>query len=158
MQEVFGEDVVPVTTLLNEHEEISEIKIADCLKVEVNEARKILYRLYNENLVKFKKKKDMEHGWYTYYWSFNYHLIGNMQNKLQEARLERLSSRLNQEEGTQYYICPNRCIRLNMESSMGYNFKCPECGDLMIHQDNSRTIDNLKSSIEEIMSIMKRCS
>jgi transcription initiation factor IIE alpha subunit len=57
MQEVFGKDVLPVTTLLNKHEEISEIKLAELMRVEVNEARRVLYKLYHENLVSFKKRK-----------------------------------------------------------------------------------------------------
>ena len=158
IQEVFGEEVMPVTKLLNEHEEISEIKIANLLEVEVNEARKILYKLYQENVVSFKKKKDLENGWYTYYWSFNHGRIPSIVNKVLSLRLDKLNNKLNVEKETQYYLCPYNCMRLTIENAMNYHFKCPECGNLMEHHDNTKTISNLQSNINSIKAYITQYS
>ena len=155
MEEVFGTEVVPVTKLLSKYEEISEIKLADHLKVEVNEARRSLYKLYQENVVTFKKKKDHEHGWYTYYWSFNYQRISGMLKKTMDNRLKVLNNRLNMEKGTQYYAC---CLRLDITTAMAYNFKCPECGSVMNLEDNYNKITTLKENIKNIENFMKTYS
>ncbi len=158
MQEVFGKSVLPVTSLLSKHEELSEIKLAELLKIEVNEARKVLYRLYNENLVFFKKKKDLEHGWYTYYWTFNYKGIDCMFNKEMESRLNKLNSKLNEERKTQYYTCDDQCMRLKIDTAMSYNFKCPECGQLMHLEDNSHRINAIETNIDKIVKFKRSFS
>ncbi len=152
MKEVFGQDVLPVTAMLNNCEEISEIKLADQLKIEVNEARRTLYKLYQENLVTFKKKKDLEHGWYTYYWSFNHQRIGSMLQKTMNSRLEILRNRLEAEKENQYFSC---CLRMDITTAMAYNFKCPECGSVMKHEDNRERIVKLKENIRDIKDFMK---
>ena len=155
MKEVFGQEVIPVATLLNKHEEISEIKMADHLKTEVNEVRRYLYKLYQENIVTFKKKKDHEHGWYTYYWSFNYQRISGLLHKTMNTRLQSLNNRLNAETGTQFYSC---CLRLDISTAMAYNFKCPECGSVMQLEDNNNKIVAIKENIKSIENLMKNYS
>lgn len=155
MDEVFGKEVLPVTTLLNKHEEISEIKLAELMRVEVNEARRVLYKLYHQSLVSFKKKKDMEHGWYTYYWSFNYSRIGALLEKTMSNRLQKLNNRLVAEKETQYYSC---CLRMDIKTAMIYNFKCPECGAVMQPEDNEHKISALQEDIKDIKNFIKTYS
>ena len=155
IEEVFGQEVVPVTKLLNKYEEISEIKLADYLKIEVNEARRSLYKLYQENIVSFKKKKDLEHGWYTYYWSFNYPRISTLLKKTMDRRLQNLNNRLSAEEETQYYSC---CLRMDITTAMTYNFKCPECGSVMQIEDNNHKIVTIKENIKNIENFIKTYS
>lgn len=155
MKEVFGQEILPVTKLLNQNEEISELKLADKLKVEVNEARRSLYKLYQENLVSFKRKKDNEHGWYTYYWSFNYQMLYTLLDKTMNSRLNRLHTRLSAEKDTHYFSC---CLRLDIASAMTYNFKCPECGSIMQPDDNTHKIIEIEENIKDIKKIIKTYS
>ncbi|MFW6231317.1 MAG: hypothetical protein ACOC32_04835, partial [Nanoarchaeota archaeon] len=137
------------------HEEISEIKLAELMKTEVNEARRVLYLLYHENLVSFKKKKDIEHGWYTYYWSFNQNRVGSLLHKTMNHRLNKLSSRLDTEQQNQFYVC---CLRMDITTAMSYNFKCPECGQVMQPEDNTKRIDSIQQNIKEIKEFIKTYS
>ena len=155
MEEVFGQDILPVTKILHKNDEISEIKLAENLDVDVNEARRALYMLYNENLVRFKKKKDTDHGWYTYYWSFNEKSVSEMLEKTMSSRLNMLNRRLLAEKQTHYYGC---CVRMTMENAMLYNFKCPECGDIMQPEDNRKRISTLKSSIKDVKEFLGQYS
>ena len=58
VSEVAGADVVSLVVALKNKKNISEFKLAEDLKREVNEVRNMLYRLYNFNLVSFIRKKD----------------------------------------------------------------------------------------------------
>ncbi len=155
MKDVFGQEVIPVTKILSNHEEISELKLADELNVEVNEARRALYMLYQENVVKFKRKKDVEHGWYTYYWFFDYNRISHLLEKTMNNRLDRLNKRLSVEKDTQYFSC---CLRMDITTAMTYNFKCPECGCVMQPEDNTHKIMSIKTDIEDIKKVMRSYS
>ena len=53
VSEVAGEDVVPLVKALKNRKNVSEFKLAENIKEEVNRTRNMLYRLYDANLVSF---------------------------------------------------------------------------------------------------------
>ncbi|MBW2995229.1 hypothetical protein KY312_02665, partial [Candidatus Woesearchaeota archaeon] len=65
-----GEDTLPLVIELKNKKNYSEFKLAENLKVEVNQVRNMLYRLLKYNLVTFIRRKDKRKGWYIYYWTF----------------------------------------------------------------------------------------
>jgi transcription initiation factor IIE alpha subunit len=66
VSEVAGEEVIPLVKYLKDKKNISEFKIAQVLKSEVNATRNMLDRLYRSNLGSFIRKKDKKKGWYIY--------------------------------------------------------------------------------------------
>src|SRR3989338_9156756 len=68
---IVGEDVLPLVRILWGKNNISEFKIAEMLNVTVNQVRNMLYRLNEQNLVDFIRKKDKKKSWYIYYLIFN---------------------------------------------------------------------------------------
>jgi transcription initiation factor TFIIE subunit alpha len=56
--EVAGKDVLPLVKALKNKKNVSEFKLADAIKQEINLTRNMLYRLYDHNLVSFIRKKD----------------------------------------------------------------------------------------------------
>ncbi len=153
ISEFIGADVLPVTELLNKNEELSEIKLAKIMKVDVNETRRLLYKLHDQNLVKFKKKKDAESGWYTYYWKLNPCCMGLLVNKVAEKKVEQLQNRITKESSNQFFRCNDGCIRLDQHSALSYNFGCPECGQLLDVEDNSEKIVKLKENLNELVEL-----
>jgi len=130
-------------------ENVSEFRIASRLKREINKIRNVLYRLYEKSLVRFIRKKDKKKGWYIYYWTFNKGRVKELMIQLLQQKLERLRERLSREESEQFFLCVNGCVRLDFEQSAGFSFKCPECNKLLEHQDNIKTIKNLREQIKK---------
>ncbi|MBI5389219.1 hypothetical protein HZB01_02460 [Candidatus Woesearchaeota archaeon] len=153
-----GEDALPVVKFLKNKKNISEFMIAEKLGTEVNQTRNILYRLHTHNLVTYHKKKDREKGWYISYWTFNHPKVQDVLLKQKRIKLEKLKERLENEERNKnlYFICTAMCARLNFEHAIDYDFKCPECGNIMQQQDNLKTIDNIRSSIVDIEKELRR--
>ncbi|MBW2993130.1 hypothetical protein KY317_00985 [Candidatus Woesearchaeota archaeon] len=150
VSKVAGKDVVPLVKILKNRKNVSEFKLADSLKQEVNITRNMLYRLYNSNLVSFMRKKDKKKGWYIYYWTFDMKQVKYLAVSLKRKRLEQLKERLQREEEGQFYMCPNKCMRLDFDQAMNFQFKCPECGHLVNLEDNRKLIESIKSEISEI--------
>lgn len=150
VSEVAGEDVLPLVKALRNKSNVSEFKLADSIKKEINLTRNMLYRLYDNNLVSFIRKKDKKKGWYIYYWTFNQKRIKDLAKDIKKKKLERFVERLNREKNTQFYMCASKCLRLDFEQSHDFNFKCPECGLLMDMEDNSKKIKELQSEIEKL--------
>ncbi len=148
--ELIGEDVIPLVRLLKNKKNVSEFKLAELMNITVNQTRNMLYRMYNHNLVTFTRKKDKRKGWYIYYWTLD---IGNLKTELLAFKRKKLSefkTRLDKENEGNYLVCPSGCIRMSMESAMENNFTCLECGQVLQEQNNTRTIDNLKTRIAEM--------
>jgi transcription initiation factor TFIIE subunit alpha len=72
--------------------------------------------------------------------------------KTQKDKLSQMKERLSREEGNPngFFLCKNACIRLDFDQSTEYGYRCPECGELLQPQDNSKTIENLKVRIKEL--------
>lgn len=148
--EVAGQDVVELVMLLKNRNNFSEFKLADALKKEINTTRNMLYKLYKYNLVSFTRRKDRKKGWYIYYWSFNNKRIKELFSSLKKSKLRKFKERLDRENQTFFFICPNGCMRLDFDQATDFEFKCPECGNIMQQQDNEKTISNIKEQIKRL--------
>ncbi len=155
VSEVAGADVIPLVKALRNKSNVSEFKLADQIKKEINLTRNMLYRLYDNNLVSFIRKKDKKKGWYIYYWTFNQKRIKDLLSESKKRRLEKLTERLNREKTTQFYMCASKCLRLDFEQSHDFNFKCPECGLLLDMEDNSKKIKELQFEIDKLLKESK---
>jgi len=154
--EVAGEDVVPLVKALKNKKNVSEFKLADSIRQEVNKTRNMLYRLYDVNLVSFVRKKDKKKGWYIYYWTFDAKKIKYIVQRLKIKRLEKLQGRLEREKQSQFYSCSTKCIRLDFDQAMNFEFKCPECGNLAELEDNSEEIKKIEKEIKELEKELKQ--
>ena len=156
ISEVAGADVIPIINYLKDKKNISEFKIAEDLKLEVNRTRNMLYRLHGSNLVSFIRKKDKQKGWYIYYWTFNQSRVRDLTLRLKKKKVGRLKERLGRETGGNFFVCDNKCIRLDFEQAVGFDFKCPECGMLMNQQNNENIIKSIKKEIKIIETELKK--
>ncbi len=146
-----GKEALPIVEYLDCRRNISDFKIAEKTDLTVQKARNLLYQLHEHNIVKYIRRKDDKKGWYISYFTLNKKGIKNLIKKQKEQNLEKYKDRLEfeTEEGV-FFICPNFCSRLTLNEAAELNFHCAECGSLLNQQDNSKTIEFLKSTIEEI--------
>jgi transcription initiation factor TFIIE subunit alpha len=156
VSEVAGEDVIPLVKALKNKKNVSEFKLADSLKQEVNKTRNMLYRLYDSNLVSFVRKKDKKKGWYIYYWTFDLKRIKYLVFNLKKKRFDKLKERLEREKESQFYSCDSKCIRLDFDQAMNFEFKCPECGELIEQEDNSEEIKKIEKELKELEAEIKK--
>jgi len=153
--EVAGEDVLPIVYFLKNKKNISEFKIAEVIKKEINTTRNMLYRMQEANLVSFIRKKDKKKGWYIYYWTFKPKMIKHIFISLKKERLTKLKDRLIREKSSHFFICQNKCIRLDFDQAMNFEFKCPECGKIINQENNLEKIRLIEEEIKKIKSELK---
>jgi len=72
VESIAGKDAVKLLGLLKERENISEFKLAEDLKININQVRNLLYKLNAYNFVYSTRRKDKDKGLYIYYWTFNF--------------------------------------------------------------------------------------
>ncbi len=155
--ELLGEEAVNVALYLKGKEDVSELKVAKDLKMDIHDARAILYRLYENNVAKFERRKDRRKGWYITYWDLTLENMPDLYKKIQKDKLEKLQTRLEREKNHEFYMCENACTRMDFDKAVEFNFKCPECGKLMNPMDNERTIEFINERIQEIKKELAKC-
>ena len=80
--EVGGQSAEGVVDILFGKKHVNEMIIAKKLKLTINQTRNVLYKLGDEGLVSFIRKKDSKKGgWYIYYWTLE---AGKSLSKLKE--------------------------------------------------------------------------
>lgn len=148
--EELGEDILPIVKAMKGRKNFSEFKLADKVNREVNSTRNSLYKLYGLNLASFIRKKDKKKGWYIYYWTL---LPGNAPHLIKMLKAQKediISERLKKEQAGDYFKCKNKCIRLDFEKTFEFEFKCPECGELLYGEDNTDNIKMLENELKKI--------
>lgn len=150
VRELVGEEAISIVLYLIGKTKVSEFIIANDLNMEIHKARNLLYKLFENNILSFIRKKDKIKGWYICYWDFNEKSIPFLYDKIKKSKLEKLKERLEKESTSTFYMCKNACTRMDFEKAMDFNFKCPECGELMNEQDNTRTIESIKQRLKEL--------
>lgn len=150
IKQIGGDDAVSLVNLIRGRENVSEFKIADKLKCTVNEVRSVLYKLQENNLVIFTRKKDKKKGWYIYFWTFVDAKADELALKNKKERLDILKLQLSKEEGNIMFSCPRKCIRCGFENAMELQFKCPECESVLAQEDNSKRVGTLRKEIGEL--------
>jgi transcription initiation factor TFIIE subunit alpha len=155
--EVVGEQAIPIIDYLKDKKNISEFIIAEDLKYEIHLVRQLLYKLHDNNLVIYNRKKDRQKGWYISYWTFNSSKIKELIKRMKTNKLDRLNDRLEKEENNKncFFMCSNACTRLDFEYATNFEFKCPECGSLLNQQENDKTIKYIKEQINILEKELK---
>jgi len=145
---IAGNIAVGVVDLLYEKKNVNEFLIAKKLKLTINQTRNILYKLGDQGLVSFIRKKDRKKGgWYTYFWTLN---LGKSLEKFKSILnkdIDNLNIQLNTLRKSRFYRCPNNDPDLNEESALLHEYHCPECGDLLELKDNAPNIASLQKEI-----------
>ncbi len=147
--ELISDEAAQVIEFLYDNSGASEFDISESIGFAVAQIRSILYELKAKNLIDYDRRKDKEKGWYLYYWRVLPENFETVYNNEKRKKLEMFKERLEAEETSTYYICPNFCKRLPFEDALENNFTCRVCGALMNEENKSRKIEMLKRNIEE---------
>lgn len=147
--EIVSEEAAQVVEYLYKNPGASEFDVSESIGFTVSQIRSILYELKSKNLIDYDRRKDKEKGWYLYYWRVLPQNFETVYLNDKKRNLEQFKERLENEEKSMFYICPNFCKRLSFEESLENNFTCPICGSLMEEENKTRKIEMLKRNIKE---------
>ncbi len=144
-----GKDVIPLVRILKKRKNVSEFKLAERMKLGINQVRNMLYRMNEYNLVSSTRKKDKKKGWYIYYWTFNDREAITLLQYHTQKSLENSRERLAHEDQEQYYLCKVDKLRFSGANAMEYDFRCPECNRLLEAENKPKVLASLKRDITQ---------
>lgn len=138
--------------------EFTDEQLSQELGVEINDVRRVLFALYEIGLASYRRTRDDETGWMEYHWKINYDREFEILKKELEKTREKLQAKLELEDGSVYYICPNGCVKVSYEDAMDYGFACPKCSEYLEYLDSSSAIQEIKNEIQKINRLISMLS
>lgn len=146
-----GEDAVKVILTLKELGEATDDQMLSKTGLNLNDVRKILFKLYNFSIVQCDRSRDKDTGWFIFRWRIQSDQIDGFINSQKRRILKILKTRLEYEKKYDFYYCNTPgCDRVIFEDAMELVFKCPVCGKPLQHYDNKDLINVLEDKVEVI--------
>lgn len=152
---VAGPSAGGIVDLLIGKKNVNEFLIAKKLRLSINQTRNILYKLADEGLVSFVRKKDTKKGgWYTYYWTLN---SGKGLVKFKEhvaKNIEQLQQHVEQRKHERFYFCVNCELEFTEEQALMQQYTCHECGQVLQLKDTSSEIQQKEKEIARLQHVL----
>lgn len=147
---IIGPEGRPLVQQLYGKENVSEFDLATKTKKDIKLIRRMLYTLYNHNVIGFIRKKDKQKGWYIYYWTILPENVKFAYFKKKKQQLDHVRQQLEMEGKELFFICTGKCVRLNFDQATEFEFHCPECGQLIAPDSGEDKKVMLKKKIAEL--------
>jgi transcription initiation factor TFIIE subunit alpha len=148
--EIAGNDGLQLYKLLKGKSNVNEFDIAAQLKLTINQIRNIIYKFEQYNLIISDRKKDRTKGWYIYFFTLNEKQLDDVVLQFKKQKIDVSKKQLERESEQQYYVCPNKCMRLTIENAMEHQFICAECGSLVQPEDKEKGIAKIKKTLKAL--------
>lgn len=152
---IVGPSASKMVDLLYDKKNVNEFLIAKKLELTINQTRNVLYKLADEGLVSFIRKKDSKKGgWYTYFWTLS---SGKSLTKFKEhldKQIADIQSKIGTRKAGRFFFCPNCVLEYDEENSLLNNYMCPECGEPLELKDNTSEIQTLEKEIEKLRAVL----
>lgn len=153
-ERILGKNGRAIVDILKKKRDVNEFKIAEKLKMTVNQVRNLLYKLDAQDIVTFIRKKDKRKGWYIYYWSLDIVKSLKLLAKIKEREIQQLNYALKSHENKRFFLCKQCDIELTEENALVHDFICPECGTLLQLKDNKEKILEIKKNMAKETKIL----
>ena len=146
LHELVGPKGMPVAAAPPDGE-VTDEELREELGLELNDVRRALFILYENDLASYRRLRDEDSGWLTYLWTFEYENIPEALEEEMYRLLEALEDRREYEREHEFYLCEMCGIRFEFGEAMDFGFECPECGSEMEAMENTRLVEAMDDRI-----------
>ncbi len=151
LHELVGPTGMPVAAAPPDGE-VTDEELAQELGLELNDVRRALFILYENDLASYRRLRDEDSGWLTYLWTFEYEKIPeNLQEEMYRL-LDALEEREEYERLHEFYLCDICSIRFEFSEAMDCGFECPECGSPLSSMENDHLVEAMITRIDELQA------
>lgn len=147
--DVAGEKGLEVFEFLISKGEMEENLLAKKLKFEkANAIRKFLYRLYNKNLVSYRKVRRNNKAWYTYFWSANPEKLIFIIREMYEDEIKQTKKSMELNKAEDFYVCDICNRRYDVNEALQNDFRCRNDGGVLTHVEAGKILEDKQGRID----------
>lgn len=118
--------------------------------LKITEIRSILNRLHYRGIACYNKAKNKNSGWYTYTWEIKQKRIVELIVEQQAEQLQKLEQKARFDNSHEFFLCKKSCEETPFEIAAQYEFRCPECGDMMNPIDGKKKSKEIHTQIAKL--------
>ncbi len=156
---IIGKSGEKIVDILYKKKNVNELLVSKKLSLTINQTRNILYKLLDNNLVQFIRKKDSKKGgWYTYFWTLNTKKSLFLLQDQTQNKIKHLQEDLEKRKNLRFYYSPSSNLEYSEEQALENNFICPETGEVMQLKDNNDLLNAINSEISKLKSLIVEVS
>jgi len=148
--EIVGKQETEIVNLLEGKKDVNEFLIAKKLKLTINQTRNILYKMSDNGLVSFNRKKDKRKGWYIYFWTLDVNRALEILEKKISEEIKQLELQLKNRKTKRFYFCQTCNVEVSEESALLNNFVCQECGQVYKLSEGDAVVKDLEAKINRL--------
>ena len=130
--------------------EVTDEELAEELGLELNDVRRALFILYENDLADYRRLRDEDSGWLTYLWTLEYDSVPENLREEMHRLLDALEERREYERNHEFFLCEVDSIRFEFGEAMDFGFECPQCGSELEAMDNGRLVAAMDERIGEL--------
>lgn len=149
LTKLVGKDGFKVLEQAPDYEIVDE-QLAERSGVDINTVRRTLFILYENHFATYRRERDNDSGWLTYYWLIDFSNVGDILTIEMSKFHDILEKRLKHEKNNMFYACVNKCGRYDFDFATDYEFICPVCAMQLVFDDNTHIIEQLSTRISEM--------
>ena len=149
LHELVGPTGMPVAAAPPDGE-VTDEELAEELGLELNDVRRALFILYENDLASYRRLRDEDSGWLTYLWTFQYENIPEQLEAEMERLLTALDERRAYERDNEFYLCGGCQLRFEFGEAMEFGFECPQCGGQLETMENERLVTAMDERIAQL--------
>ncbi|APX95463.1 transcription factor [Natronorubrum daqingense] len=149
LHELVGPKGMPVAAAPPDGE-VTDEELSEELDLELNDVRRALFILYENDLATYRRLRDEDSGWLTYLWTFEYDNIPENLEEEMYRLYDALEDRREYERTHEFYLCEICSIRFEFGEAMDFGFECPECGSPLESMDNDRLVTSMDDRLDAL--------
>jgi transcription initiation factor TFIIE subunit alpha len=130
--------------------ELTDEDLAKRVGIQINLVRRILYDLYDNRVVSYRRIRDEESGWYMYYWRLDPERAIDHIKDNRRLLLQKLEEKLERERNTMYFACAAGDPKVPFDAAVETDFKCLQCKGRLKPYDNSQVIISLERRVQSL--------
>ncbi|MFH1821197.1 MAG: hypothetical protein ABH852_01975 [Methanobacteriota archaeon] len=131
-------------------DELTDDEIAKRTGIRLNLVRRILYDLYDNRVVSYRRVRDENSGWYIYYWKVEPERARAYVNTNRQLLLQKLEGQLERERNAIYFTCSDGCPKMTLDEAADNDFKCNKCKGKLKPYDNSFVVTSLERKVQAL--------
>ena len=153
---IVGKDGEKIVDILYKKKNVNEFLISKKLSLTINQTRNLLYKLSDNGLIHFIRKKDKKKGgWYIYFWTLDTRRSLELLKERIANKIEIFNLELQKRKRERFYYCPESKLEYTEEDALENNFICPETGEVLQLKDNKEVIDKTEINISKLKILIK---
>jgi len=146
-----GKEAVKIVEILSKVTEITEEEIVAKTQINLNDVRRILYKLYDHSIVALRRTRDKETGWFIFHWRLQPDQLEGFVLNQKRRILDKLEGRLEYEKSHDFYYCYTPgCKKIPFEEAVEFVFQCAICNKPLMHFENSKIVELLAKKVEKL--------